>query len=63
MTFLFFSQNGGTSQIIGIKHTDYKSHPVKVTLQAFVIGDPKVTIQIESQRNHGINSEFTFYTN
>lgn len=49
--------------IVGIKHTDNKSHPVKIDILNGGIGDKIVTIRITSQRGHGINSQFTFYGN
>lgn len=47
--------------IIGIKHTDHKSHPVKVDIINGGIGQKTVRIRVTSQRGHGINSRFTFY--
>lgn len=54
-------QNGGTVQISGIKHVDYKSHPVNVRFINGGLGFLSVSIEITSQRGHGINSTFTFY--
>lgn len=45
----------------GIKHLDYKSHPVKVNFVKGSLGERVWNIIIESQRNHGINSTFVFY--
>lgn len=50
-----------TAPIIGIKHTDLKSHPVKVEFVNGGIGQKAVTLKVTSQRGHGINSRFTFY--
>lgn len=40
---------------------DHKSHPVKVNLLG-KLPAKNITIQIISQRGHGINSTFTFYS-
>lgn len=61
LNFLFF-QGQSAYAIYGIKHMDYKSHPVSVRFLKGDIGSRNITIQIESQRNHGINSTFIFYT-
>lgn len=47
--------------IAGIKHIDYKSHPVSVKILNGGIGYHTATIEITSQRGHGINSTFIFY--
>lgn len=57
----FFLQVPLTAPIIGIKHTDYKSHPVSVAIVGGGLGQRTVTLKIKSQRGHGINSRFTFY--
>lgn len=67
LTFLsFLSQNMNYYQprqrIAGIKHIDHSSRPVKVDFKnSTVIGSYNVTIQLTSQRGHGINSTFIFY--
>lgn len=58
---IFFSQVPMTVPIAGIKHSDFKSHPVSVLFISGGIGYRNVTIQITSQKGHGINSRFTFY--
>lgn len=50
-----------TYPILGIKHIDFKSHPVNVTFVKGGVGFNNVTVNIESQRGHGINSTFYFY--
>ncbi|XP_031636684.1 uncharacterized protein LOC116349416 [Contarinia nasturtii] len=47
--------------IAGIRHLDKKSHPVQIRFLKGGIGYNNVSIEITSQRGHGINSEFTFY--
>ncbi|XP_055306309.1 uncharacterized protein LOC129570644 [Sitodiplosis mosellana] len=63
-TFKFtFPEGQGTNTIFGIQHFDFKSHPVSVRFLKGGIGQRNVTLQIDSQRGHGINSTFIFYTN
>lgn len=62
INILIFEQGSPTFTIDGIQHLDYKSHPVSVTLKGN-IGDRSITLEIESQRSHGINSTFIFFTN
>lgn len=45
----------------GIKHIDYKQHPVKAIFSNGGIGKNNVTVYLESQKGHGINSTFIFY--
>ena len=47
--------------IAGIKHIDYKQHPVKVDILSGGVGFHTVTIEVTSQKGHGINSQFVFY--
>ncbi|XP_055306321.1 uncharacterized protein LOC129570654 [Sitodiplosis mosellana] len=64
-TYVFTFPQDPTEQrfpILGIKHVDYKSHPVTVHFLKGGIGDTSVTILVESQRGHGIKSEFVFFT-
>lgn len=59
----YFQYPYPTNQIIyGIKHIDFKQHPINVTFLDGNIGSRTVTIHCESQRGHGINSTFVFYT-
>lgn len=58
-----FFKGIGSVPIHGIKHIDYKQNPVEVHFIKGDIGDRNVTIKLKSQRGHGINSSFTFYTN
>ncbi|XP_055306310.1 uncharacterized protein LOC129570645 [Sitodiplosis mosellana] len=63
-TFKFtFPEGQGTNTIFGIQHFDFQSHPVSVRFLKGGIGQRNVTLQIDSQRGHGINSIFIFYTN
>lgn len=48
-------------QIWGIQHLDYKSHPVKIIFEKGSFGDRTMSLKIESQRGHGINSTFIFF--
>ncbi|XP_031637130.1 uncharacterized protein LOC116349715 [Contarinia nasturtii] len=57
-----FPDMPGKFPIYGIKHVDYKSHPVTVKFLKGGLGDYFVTIHIQSQRSHGIKSEFVFFT-
>lgn len=58
----FVFQYVNYNQIHGITHIDYKSHPTSVRFLKGGIGQLNVTLQILSQRGHGINSTFIFYT-
>lgn len=48
--------------IVGIKHQYYEITPVNITFISGGVGHMNATINIESQKDHGINSTFTFYT-
>lgn len=60
--FLLIWQKTSVYQIIGIQHLDYKSHPVSLKFLKGGVGHYNVTLQIVSQRGHGINSTIIFYT-
>lgn len=49
--------------IAGIRHIDFKSHPIEVQFKEGGIGYHTTTIQLTSQKGHGINSTFIFYAN
>lgn len=63
---IFFStlifQQPSKFPIVGIRHLDYESKPVKVNFLQGGIGYNNVKLHITSQRNNGINSTFVFYT-
>lgn len=61
-SFFPFLQHNSSAPIIGITHMDFKQHPVSVKFVKGFIGDRNITIQIDSQRGHGINSTFIFFT-
>lgn len=59
--FFFIIKNPSNLTILGIKHFDYKSHPVNVEFGYGGIGYNYAEIKVTSQRGHGINSLFIFY--
>lgn len=63
LTIIFhWPQNNSSAPIVGIKHLDNKSHPANVAFVKGFIGSRNVTIRIDSQLGHGIDSTFVFYT-
>lgn len=64
--YLLFSpynvQPQSYQRIYGIKIYDLKSHPSNATIVNGGIGLSNVTFRILSQKGHGINSMFLFYT-
>lgn len=60
--FWFQFQQPSSFPIVGIRHMDYKSHPVKVDIINGGIGQRAISLHLKSQRGHGINSTFIFYT-
>lgn len=61
--FLNSIQDGpGYYPITGIKHIDHKEHNVEVSFVKGDIGHRSIELRIKSQRGHGINSTFIFYT-
>lgn len=47
--------------IKGIRHVDYKSHPIKTEIISGGVNHREVKIYLQSQKGHGINSTFVFY--
>lgn len=58
-----FLQHPLVNPILGIKHIDYKSHPIKISIVSGGVNFKYVTLLLESQRGHGINSTLIFYGN
>lgn len=61
MKFKF--QQPSPMRIVGIKHMDHKSHPIRVKIVGGGIGQNAVKLKLKSQRGHGIQSTLIFYTN
>ncbi|XP_031637180.1 uncharacterized protein LOC116349744 [Contarinia nasturtii] len=61
-TTFTYPQGQSNYTIHGIKQMDYKSYPSTTTFLKGGIGQRNVTIKLTSQRGHGLNSTFIFYT-
>lgn len=63
MSSLFQNENSSKQDVTikGIKVYDYKSNPTTATIVSGGVGSNSVTINIESQKGHGIKSVLVFY--